>query len=133
MAKWQPRVTPETEAALQAIGPYSVPQGGYLALGTGPGVRMAVGTFQPGLRGRHKGCERRRLSAAPRRLDAGVRQAGDSHVGNGGTAIPGPMYGRSLCRSASGSRGCREYCHAGPRAISVLVGITSRHTGTSGE
>jgi hypothetical protein len=46
---------------------------------------------------------------------------GDSHVGNGGTVISGPMYGRSLRRSASGSRGCHEYSHAGPGGHLCLV------------
>lgn len=31
MAEWQPRVTPETKAALSRLGPYDVPHGGMLA------------------------------------------------------------------------------------------------------
>jgi hypothetical protein len=43
LAKWQPRVTPETEAALRALGPYSVPQGGYLLWEPAPGFEWPWG------------------------------------------------------------------------------------------
>ena len=48
MAKWQPRVSPETEAALRALGPYSVPQGGYLLWEPAPGIAWPWGTASLG-------------------------------------------------------------------------------------
>ena len=44
MAEWQPRVSPEAEAALRAPGPYSVPQGGYLLWEPAPGIAWPWGT-----------------------------------------------------------------------------------------
>ena len=51
-----------------------------------------------------------------------------------GSVIFRPMYGRSLCRRVRRffSR-CRENNHPEPGTTSVLVGITSRHSGISGE
>ena len=43
------------------------------------------------------------------------------------------MYGRSLSRLCGGFLRCRENNHPKPGTTSVLVGITSRHSGISGE
>lgn len=43
MAKWQPRVIPATEGALRALGPYSVPLGGYLLWEPAPGFEWPWG------------------------------------------------------------------------------------------
>jgi hypothetical protein len=44
VAKWQPRVSMEIEASLQALGPYTVSRGGYLVWDPAPGFSWPWGT-----------------------------------------------------------------------------------------
>jgi len=44
MTKWQPRVTPEIEAALRALGPYVVTHGGHSLWNPAPGFSWPWGT-----------------------------------------------------------------------------------------
>ena len=133
MAKWQPRVTPETEAALQAIGPYSVPQGGDLLWEPAPGFEWPWGHSNLGF-----GVDTRAANDADYRrlLDAWTQVCARRETAMWGMAerrFPDLCTDVPYAARRAVLAGAVSTVMPGQGATSAWFGITSRHSDISGE